>query len=492
MLRRTALSLLGLFLLVPVSSATWSIVCVNTRTREVGVASATCLVNFNLRTGVPVIYVGEGAAAAQSFLDSTGNNRQLIFNSFRDTEETPAEILAQLAQYDLGHQSRQYGIVNFAGAPVTFTGRQDGLAATGVTGQVGDFLYAIQGNVLAGDEIVFAAEAAFRETKGDMGQKIMAAMHAARDLGGDGRCSCDEGSPTSCGVPPPGFVKSAHVGVLLVARIGDTNDGCGRRGCARGDYYLAQNVIAGVAAPDPVFTLQERYDFWRKDHQGRPDGVLSTVHGAKPLVAGEVRTIVVRLRDIDDLPLDHGGAQLVVSTVDGAPSLAEVGPVQDRGDGSYSFTLTPGKTPGHDRFVITVTDVNPEDPEDVLTATLFPYLDIDTLPATLSSAPSAVDAALGGNVAFVLERADDAFAPYLMVARLVPASAPGAFPVIAIPRAPFFPGGPGRLDGLGHAETELAIPAGALLALVGRRIEFNALVLDGGFAPTNHVTLDVR
>src|ERR1700752_430326 len=199
MLRRTALALLGLLLLVPPSSATWSIVCVNTRTREEGVASATCLANFNLRTGGPVICVGEGAAATQSFLDSTGNNKQLIFNSFRDTEETPAEILAQLAESDLGHQTRQYGIVNFAGAPVTFTGRQDGLAATGVSGQVGDSLYAIQGNVLAGDEIVFAAEAAFRATKGDMGQKMMAAMHAARDLGGDGRCSCDEGAPPSGG-----------------------------------------------------------------------------------------------------------------------------------------------------------------------------------------------------------------------------------------------------------------------------------------------------
>src|SRR5262245_21046759 len=209
MLRRALFPLLGLLLLATQPRATWSIVCVNLKTREVGVASATCLANFSLRTGVPVIAVGEGAAAAQSFIDTTGQNRRLIFLSFRDTDETPAQILARLAAQDESHQSRQYGIVNFVGDPVTFTGRLDGRAATGVTGQIDDIRNAIQGNVLTGNEVVLAAEAAFRDAKGDMGQKMMAAMEAARALGGDGRCSCSESAPRSCGVPPPNFTKSA-------------------------------------------------------------------------------------------------------------------------------------------------------------------------------------------------------------------------------------------------------------------------------------------
>src|SRR5262245_63614270 len=126
MLRRTLLPLLGLALLAPTAAATWSIVCVNLDTREVGVATATCIEDFNIRTGVPVIFVGEGAAAAQSFLDSSGQNRRTIYFSFRDTEDTPAQILAQLAAQDAGHETRQYGIVNFTGDPVTFTGSRDG------------------------------------------------------------------------------------------------------------------------------------------------------------------------------------------------------------------------------------------------------------------------------------------------------------------------------------------------------------------------------
>ena len=51
---------------------------------------------------------------------------------------------------------------------------------------------------------------------------------AARALGGDGRCSCSVSQPTSCGVPPPGFQKSAHVAVFVVARLGDTNGLCNR------------------------------------------------------------------------------------------------------------------------------------------------------------------------------------------------------------------------------------------------------------------------
>jgi hypothetical protein len=37
---------------------------VNLRTREVGIATATCIEDFNLRDAVQAIFVGEGAAAA--------------------------------------------------------------------------------------------------------------------------------------------------------------------------------------------------------------------------------------------------------------------------------------------------------------------------------------------------------------------------------------------------------------------------------------------
>jgi uncharacterized Ntn-hydrolase superfamily protein len=502
MLRRPLLLLLGPLILASRPSATWSIVCVDLRTREVGVASATCLENFNLRTGVPVIFVGEGAAAAQSFVDSSGENRRLIYFSFRDTEETPAEILARLALQDPGHPTRQYGIVNFAGDPATFTGSRAGEAASGVTGRVGDVLYAIQGNILTGDEVVLAAEAAFRARSGDMGQRMLAAMEAARALGGDGRCSCTTGPATSCGVPPPNFEKSAHVGVVVVARVGDTNGGCNaNRGCAQGEYYLNLNVIGDAADPDPVVTLQKRYDRWRYRLLGRPDGIHSVVGRVKDLPADGVteRTLVLELRDIEQRRIPHGGALVEIATLDGGPSLAQLGPVTDLGDGRYTFTLRAGTVPGVDRFSVKVTDVSNTDPTDVVVATLYPPLEVETLDRALHAGAEALSAASGGSVPFVLHCRDKPGAPYLLVARLRSAAKGRATALLAeelrllsIPRSPFFPGAPLVLDGNGRSESVLDLRPGELAPLVGQRIEVTGYVLDGApLEVTNSAGLEV-
>jgi len=502
MLRRIVCLLLAFLASVPPLSATWSIVVVNRKTREVGVVGATCLEDFNLRRGIAVIVVGEGAAAAQSFVDTSGDNRRLIYFSYRDTTETPAEILAQLAVLDPGHETRQYGIVNFDGPPVSFTGRRDGLAATGVTGEIGDFVYAIQGNVLTGDAVVFAAEAAFRTKKGDMADKMMAAMEAARALGGDGRCSCDPGRPTSCGVPPASFTKSAHVACLVIARLGDTNGGCNAtRGCAEGEYWMNLNVRDGASDPDPVYTLEDRYDAWKARMRGRPDGLLSRVGGLKALPADGVteRTVTVELRDFEERLVGRGGHLVEVTTVDGAPALAMIGPVADLGNGRYTFTLRAGTQPGRDRLLVRITDVNPADPDDVVNATLYPYLEVDTLSTSLYSSIESLSAVAGGTLDLVLNRADKPLAPVWIVARLAPSrtsdpvrALPRGFGLLALTQSPFFPAGPGRLDTAGRIETSLVALPGELSAFVARRLELTGYVLDGApLEATDTVVLEI-
>jgi len=499
MLRRAFLPLLGLLLLAPQSDATWSIVCVNKKTREVGVASATCLAAFNLRNGVPVIVVGEGAAAAQSSLDAFGQNRRLIFDSFRNTDDTPAEILAALAARDSHHQTRQYGIANFTGLPVTFTGTGDGPACTGVAGIDGEIAYSIQGNVLTGNEVVLAAELAFRGEKGDMGQKMMAAMEAARALGGDGRCSCNAFAPTSCGVPPPNFVKSAHAGVVIVARVGDNDGPCdANNGCAQGQYYLGMNVRGNDSDPDPVFTLQERYKSWRDRLVLRPDGINSRMGPMKALPTDGTteRQVQLQLFDLDERRITHGGAAIELETVDGLPSFCQVGAIDDHGDGSYTITLHAGTDVGQDRFYVRVIDVNPANPSDIVRATLFPLLEIANVDAPLYAGADSFSAASGGSVPFVVNRADRPLAPYLLVARLDTGRVrPGTLSdasFLPIAERPFFPAGPLALDAHGRSETTLVVPPGVLAPLVGRRIEVTGFVLGGAHEATNSVALDVE
>src|SRR5262245_24840905 len=106
-----SLRLLVFALVAGTLNATWSIILVDTPTGEIAIASATCLPGFDLEQGACVIVVGRGAAAAQSFVDTTGQNRQLIFAQLQ-AGTSPTQILAMLAASDASHQTRQYGIVD--------------------------------------------------------------------------------------------------------------------------------------------------------------------------------------------------------------------------------------------------------------------------------------------------------------------------------------------------------------------------------------------
>lgn len=236
--------------------ATWSVLIVDTRTGEIGVASATCLIGLDLRDLTPLLITGMGGLTAQSFGDTTGQNRTFIRDRLLEGVP-PEQIITLVGAFDPGHQTRQYGLVDARGGAATFSGLQAGAWAGGVTGQVGDLVYAVQGNVLTGQPVVGLAEQAIINTPGDLPEKLMAAMEAAFLMGGDGRCSCAAAAPTSCGAPPPSFTKSAHIGYMLVARDGD---------------FSAANGVYGIGGEPAAITT---IDF---DSDGRPD-VAAAVDG---------------------------------------------------------------------------------------------------------------------------------------------------------------------------------------------------------------------
>jgi hypothetical protein len=495
MVRRLLLSFLCASLLVSPLGATWSIVVVNRRTGEVAVAAATCIARINLLSGLTTVVPGVGAGVIQASGDSSD---LLPMTEGLRLGLAPADILllVQAAEPSVGQL--QTGIVSFyPGVPVTFTGRTVGRAKAGVVGEVGDLAYAIQGNVLAGNEVVAAAEAALLAAPGDLGQKLLAAMVAARELGGDGRCSCDLRRPDRCGTPPASFEKSAHVGFLVVTRIGDDVPPCqfpNGNDCTMGRFHLRLNIRgadAGESDPDPVDQLVDQYAAWRAARARRPDGILSTVEAVDALPAdGQTkRGVTVQLVDIEGVPLTSGGARVTVETLAGARAFAAVGPVSDLGDGRYRFTLTSTHRVGTDRFLIRAED-------DLVRATLYPPLEVRSEPPmALHLGVDALSAAAGGEAPFVLTRPDLAGAPFVLLAS-GSGTAPGTY-VPAVGLVPlvydrwfevsarragdpaFLPGTLGVLDAGGRAEAAFRAPAGALLGLVGRRISWAAVLADG-------------
>ena len=268
------------------AQATWSILIVDTRTGEIGLASATCLIRLDLRELTPVLISGVGGVTAQSAGDSTGLNRSLIRDRLIQGVALD-DILAELAVFDAGsHQSRQYGMIDVTGDTLTFSGSNASDWAGGQTGQLGDIAWAVQGNILTGPNVVQDAVDAIVNTDGDLADKLMASMIAAREAGGDGRCSCAPTTPTACGSPPPGDFKSAHIGYMLIARIEDQDHSrVYYRDPGHGGHFATPD-LNGDGLPDAVASAFNGPEVFSYLNDSAPGSRLASAVPAGSVVTG--------------------------------------------------------------------------------------------------------------------------------------------------------------------------------------------------------------
>ncbi len=377
-----------LFLLgLPFSaSATWSIVVRDADTQEVAVASATCVSRedepgIDLVPELPVIRVGVGAASAQSAVDTTGGRRVAIWNGLINGQSATQIVSALSARSDAA--SAQHGVVGSGTTSGTQTGSGTFAHASGVTGRVGTLDYAIQGNILTNRNVVLSAEQALRNTSGQLPERLMAAMEAARAQGGDARCSCKTYvNGIGCTELKPVPFKTADVGFMILARYGDIDDSaCTARGCADGTYYMKLNIRDQPrAAIDAVYQLQTSLTSARTALNGIADAVASQAR-FDPLANGAYR-IVITPRDWRGQAIARslGPVQIVTSGSNGF----SIGTVQTVGDGTYQATLTPtGATPPtRNAFLVSIQD-------GTLRVWLPPNRTVLTLGATGNRAPVA-------------------------------------------------------------------------------------------------------
>jgi hypothetical protein len=485
-MRRLLTLLLVLGMAVLPARATWSIVVVNTRTGEVAVASATCLDGFDLVFGLPVIVPGVGAGAAQSVVDQSGTNRKKIWDLLQAGQD-PQAIIAQLASGDPQYQSRQYGIVNMNAFPATFTGNNAFAAKYGIAGVSDELRYAIQGNILVGVLPVYAAEAALLSTPGDLSQKLVAAMEAARAAGGDGRCSCSINAPTSCGAPPPNFQYSAYTGFIIVSRVGDTLGVCGgSTGCANGNYYLNLNAVSGAGGPEPVLLLESAYQTWRTNQVGYADHILSEVVTTAPRLPADGTSsvrVTVQLKDINGGSVTQPLSALQVIPAPGNPN-ATIGTIENLGAGRYRFSVRAGSQTGTGRWRIFANHPG----RDVR---LYPDLTLALDPlAPTHCGYDELSAAQGGRVPLVVNFGpSNANEPFRILGSMSGSTPPTLFEGVLVSLAndtffestriaisgPRFEGTYGTLDSNGRAQGFWIAPAGTLNLQIGRRVDWVAV-----------------
>jgi uncharacterized Ntn-hydrolase superfamily protein len=93
------------------------------------------------------------------------------------------EALDRLLKDDPDREQRQVGFVDSQGGSASFTGSECFAWAGGIAGTG----YSIQGNILASGRVVPAMEKAYIKAKGNLPQRLLAALTAGDRAGGDRR-----------------------------------------------------------------------------------------------------------------------------------------------------------------------------------------------------------------------------------------------------------------------------------------------------------------
>ena len=158
--------------------ATFSIVAADPESGEVGVAVASRF--FSVGSVVPFGEGAVGAVATQANANVSFGPRGLELLA-RGVH--PDEIVTILLRDEAADNGRQFGIVSADGLSATYTGP----AAQAWAGGRAGANYAVQGNILTGEDVVIAMERAFLETKGTLADRMYAALIAGDAKGGDSR-----------------------------------------------------------------------------------------------------------------------------------------------------------------------------------------------------------------------------------------------------------------------------------------------------------------
>jgi uncharacterized Ntn-hydrolase superfamily protein len=158
--------------------STFSIVGRDPANGDLGVAVQSKF--FAVGPVVPWVEAGVGAIATQSYANTAYGPRGLAL--LREGL-APEEVAARLTGEDPGRDRRQLGIVDARGRSATYTGE----GCIPWAGGRAETDFAVQGNILVSEATVSAMRSAFRETRGELAERLVAALEAGQKAGGDAR-----------------------------------------------------------------------------------------------------------------------------------------------------------------------------------------------------------------------------------------------------------------------------------------------------------------
>ena len=179
---------------------TFSIVARDAKTGEMGVAVQSHW--FAVGAEVPWAEAGVGAVATQSFVDPSYGQKGL---ELMRAGKSAADSLGQLLTDDTARDVRQVAMIDASGTVAAWTGGKCIQPAGNIVGTApgkgpmkmrlsqvpGEVLadvgegYSVQANLMSNDQIWPAMSKAFESAKGDLADRMLAALDAAQAAGGD-------------------------------------------------------------------------------------------------------------------------------------------------------------------------------------------------------------------------------------------------------------------------------------------------------------------
>ena len=155
---------------------TYSIVAFDPQTGDMGVAVQSHW--FSVGTSVTWGEAGVGVIATQSFVNASFGPHGL---ELLKKGMSPQEVVDELIKRDDGRDYRQLAVLDSKGRAASYTGSKCIQPAGNIVGDG----FSVQANLMSTDKVWPAMAEAFKNSKGPLAERMLAALEAAQKVGGD-------------------------------------------------------------------------------------------------------------------------------------------------------------------------------------------------------------------------------------------------------------------------------------------------------------------
>ncbi len=162
--------------------STFSIIGFDPETQELGVGVQSRA--FRAGAIVPYAVAGVGAVATQASANQSYGPRAI---GLLREGRTPEEVVRIITDEDPGRDVRQVAVIDTQGRVAAHTGADRVARPNQFAGHILGTNYSVQGNTLAGRQVITEMARAYEETEGELAEKLMAALEAGEAAGGDTR-----------------------------------------------------------------------------------------------------------------------------------------------------------------------------------------------------------------------------------------------------------------------------------------------------------------